>query len=106
MTMPEACLDLLIGRIVLTRDGKRIGRIEAIKANWKGEDLFVTEFHLGAYAALERLSALRLGIAVLDLIRLRRSGYCIPWDRLDISDPRRPRALCSMKELREQHRKS
>ena len=101
--MAETNLDLLIGRVVLSRDGERIGRIEAIKAQRNGEDLIVTEFHVGAYAALERLSALRIGIAILGLIRLPRRGYRIPWDKLDISDSRKPRTICSREELRDHH---
>ena len=103
--MAEVNLDLLIGRVVLSRGGERVGRIEAIHAERDGEDHVVTEFHVGAYAALERLSALRLGVALLDLIRLRRRGYCIPWDKIDISNPPKPRTLCSRQELRDQYRK-
>ena len=38
---------------------------------------------------------------MLDLFRLRRRDglYRIPWDKLDISDPARPRLLCPMTEL-------
>lgn len=59
------------------------------------------EFHVGIYAAFERLSAWTIGIALLDLFRLRRRDvlYCIPWDKLDISDPARPRLLCPIGEL-------
>jgi hypothetical protein len=104
--MAEANLDLLIGRTVLSRDGEQIGRIEAIKAKRDGEDLVVTEFHVGAYAALERLSALRIGTAILNLIRLPRQAYRIPWDKLDISDARKPRTVCSRQELRDQYRQA
>jgi hypothetical protein len=101
--MAEANLDLLIGRVVLSRDGERVGRIEAIKAERQGQDLIVTEFHVGAYAALERLSSLRIGIAILGLIGLARKGYHIPWDKLDISDPRQPMSACSSQDLRDHY---
>ncbi|MGX8008965.1 hypothetical protein ACVDG8_008080 [Mesorhizobium sp. ORM8.1] len=99
--MAEINLELLVGQRLLARDGETVGYIEAIRAEQDGDDLVVTEFHVGAYAALERLSALRMGVAVLDLFRLRRpyGGYRIPWDKLDISDPRKPRLLCSRQEL-------
>jgi len=94
-------LEHLAGRRVLSMHGKSIGRVEEIRAEPDGADLIVTEFHVGIYAALERLSASAIGTAVLDLFRLRRRDglYRIPWDKLDISDPARPRLLCTKEEL-------
>ncbi|RWC75649.1 MAG: hypothetical protein EOS71_10920 [Mesorhizobium sp.] len=94
-------LEHLAGRRVLSLRGKSVGHIEEIHAEQVGGDLVVTEFHVGIYAALERLSAFSIGSALLDLFRLRRRDgfYRIPWDMLDISDPKRPRLLCPMTEL-------
>ncbi|TGQ62671.1 MAG: hypothetical protein E5V49_18635 [Mesorhizobium sp.] len=94
-------LELLAGRRVLSLRGKSIGHLEEIRAEQHGGDLVVTEFHVGIYAAFERLSASVIGTALLDLFRLRRRDglYRIPWDMLDISDPKRPRLLCPMTEL-------
>lgn len=94
-------IELLVGRRILSQQGESIGHIEAIRAEQEGDDLVITEFHVGAYAALERLSASIIGAAVLDLFRLRRDkgGYRIPWDKLDLSDPSRPQLLCGKEEL-------
>ncbi|WP_352562926.1 hypothetical protein [Mesorhizobium australicum] len=94
-------LEHLAGRRVLSQRGKSIGYIEEIRAEPDGDDFVVTEFHVGVYAAFERLSASAIGVAVLDLFGLRRRGglYRIPWDKLDISNPARPRLLCPMTEL-------
>ncbi|TGQ77137.1 MULTISPECIES: hypothetical protein [unclassified Mesorhizobium] len=94
-------LEHLSGRRVLSPRGKSVGHIEEIRAEQVGGDLVVTEFHVGIYAALERLSAFAIGSALLDLFSLRRRDgfYRIPWDMLDISDPKRPRLLCPMTEL-------
>ncbi|RWE44531.1 MAG: hypothetical protein EOS78_02715 [Mesorhizobium sp.] len=94
-------LEHLAGRRVLSLRGKSIGHIEEILAEQVGGDFVVKEFHVGIYAAFERLSASTVGTAFLDLFRLRRRDgfYRIPWDMLDISDPKRPRLLCPMNEL-------
>jgi sporulation protein YlmC with PRC-barrel domain len=94
-------LEHLAGRRVFSQRGKSIGHIEEILAEQRGDELVVTEFHVGIYAAFERLSASTIGIAMLDLFLLRRREglYRIPWDKLDISDPARPRLLCPMTEL-------
>ncbi|MBW8908911.1 MAG: hypothetical protein JF620_07805 [Mesorhizobium sp.] len=99
--MTTVNLEHLAGRRVLSQRGKSIGHIEEIRAERDGDDFVVTEFHVGVYAAFERLSAWTVGVAVLDLFRLRRREgfYRIPWDKLDISDPARPRLLCPMTEL-------
>ncbi|MDX8449957.1 hypothetical protein [Mesorhizobium captivum] len=94
-------LEQLAGRRVLSPRGKSIGYIEEIRAEKNGHDLVITEFHVGIYAAFERLSASAIGAAVLDAFRLRRVGrfYRIPWDKVDISNPRQPRLLCPIEEL-------
>ncbi|RWE17536.1 MAG: hypothetical protein E5V92_02260 [Mesorhizobium sp.] len=94
-------LERLVGRRVLSPRGKSIGYIEEIRAEKDGHDLVVTEFHIGIYAAFERLSASAIGAAVLDAFRLRRDGgfYRIPWDKIDISNPTQPRLLCPMEDL-------
>ncbi|MBZ9961485.1 MULTISPECIES: hypothetical protein [unclassified Mesorhizobium] len=99
--MSTVNLEHLAGRRVLSRQDESIGYIEEIRAEPAGDDFVVTEFHVGIYAAFERLSASTIGTAVLDFFRLRRRDglYRIPWDKLDISDPARPRLLCSTTEL-------
>jgi hypothetical protein len=94
-------LELLLGRAVLSRAGKNIGRIEEIEAKQRADHLVVAEYHLGAPAALERASASSIGRAVLDLFGLRDpgNGYRVRWDQLDVSDVTRPRLLCDVSEL-------
>lgn len=94
-------LEHLAGRQVLSLRGKSVGHIEEIRAERDGDDTVITEFHVGIFAAFERLSSSATGIAMLDLFRLRHrdSLYRIPWDKLDISDPFRPRLRCTLEEL-------
>lgn len=94
-------LDQLAGRRVLSKEGHYIGHLEEIVAEEHGDELVVTEYHVGIFAAFERLSASSIGTAILDLVRMRhRKGiYRIPWDKLNISDPTRPTVCCSEQEL-------
>ena len=94
-------LEHLAGRRVLSLRGKSVGRIEEIVAERHGDDIVVTEFHVGIFAAFERLSASAIGITMLDFFRLRHRDclYRIPWDKLDISDPLRPRLRCTLEQL-------
>ena len=99
--MAAVHLDHLAGRRVFSEQGRSIGYIEEIIADQDGGDLVVTEFHVGIFAAFERLSASTIGIALLDVFGLRRREglYRIPWDKLDISEPARPRLICPDEEL-------
>ncbi|TRC98317.1 hypothetical protein FJV76_13435 [Mesorhizobium sp. WSM4303] len=94
-------LDQLAGRRIFSKEGRCIGHLEEIVADADGNELIVAEYHVGIFAAFERLSASSIGTALLDLGRLRhRKGiYRIPWDKLDISDPTRPTLRCSTQEL-------
>lgn len=99
--MATANLDRLAGRRVFSKEGHCIGHLEEIVAEADGDELVVKEYHIGIFAAFERLSASSIGTALLDLVRLRhRKGiYRIRWDKLDISDPVRPILRCSEQEL-------
>ncbi|WP_114949027.1 hypothetical protein [Microvirga calopogonii] len=94
-------LELLIGRRVLARDGRSIGRLEEVCAEPQGADLLVTEYLVGSYAVLERLSAWSIGRTLLRFFGAtgQRGEYRVPWDKLDLSDPRHPRLLCEVGDL-------
>lgn len=99
--MASVNLEHLAGRRVLSLRGKSVGHIEEIRAERDGDDLVITEFHVGIFAAFERLSASAIGVAMLDLFGLRHRDclYRIPWEKLDISDPTRPRLRCTLEQL-------
>lgn len=101
MKQQEIHLELLIGKRVFALNGRSIGRLEEVRAelNARGH-CFVTEFLIGSYAFLERLSAWRMGRTIMRTLPLRRKkGYRVRWEQLDLSDPRRPRLLCEVEEL-------
>ena len=97
MAASEIHIELLLGRRVLGLDGEPVGRIEEVCAEPQGGDLAITEYHVGAYAALERLSA--SSMRLFGFGRQRRRGHRVPWDKLDLSDPEHPRLTCPVAEL-------
>ncbi|HEV7859208.1 MAG TPA: hypothetical protein VGO91_11370 [Pyrinomonadaceae bacterium] len=101
MADKEIYLELLIGRRVLGVTGQTIGWLEEIRAEVQGGECVVQEYHVGRYAMLERLSAWSIGRALLHLFGARKSGggYKVPWDKMDLTDARKPRLLCALKEL-------
>jgi hypothetical protein len=90
-------LELLLGRVVRDPEGKKAGRVFAVRAELEGEDCVVREYLLGA-AALRA----RLGITAGRLFGwpVRREPLCIPWDLLDLRDPKKPRLKCPVDELK------
>jgi sporulation protein YlmC with PRC-barrel domain len=89
----EVNIELLIGRKVFDEGGKAIGRIEEILAVEKGDDLVVSEYHVGTEGLIERLSVYHFGLGLLRFLGAR--GHLdepkrIPWQELDLSDPRKP----------------
>ena|SRR5436305_13253882 len=99
MAESEVHLELLLGRRVLARNGRPIGRLQEIRATPRGHNLVIEEYLVGSYAVLERLSAWTIGRALLGTFGGGKSGYRVPWDKMDISDVDRPRLLCPASEL-------
>lgn len=101
MKRQEIHLELLIGKRVFAPNGRSIGRLEEVRAelNSRGS-CFVTEFLVGSYAFLERLSAWRIGREIMRTLHVpRNEGYRVRWEQLDLSDPRRPRLTCEVDDL-------
>jgi sporulation protein YlmC with PRC-barrel domain len=97
----EIHLELLLGKRVFALNGQSIGRLEEVRAELDARNsCFVSEFLIGSYAFLERLSAWRMGRAILHTLGVRRKkGYRVRWEQLDLSDPRRPQLACAVDEL-------
>jgi sporulation protein YlmC with PRC-barrel domain len=101
MPKQEIHVELLLGKRVRALNGRGIGRLEEVLAEEIRGQFFVKEFHVGTYAALERLAALSIGRAILRVFGMRQKsgGFRVPWDRIDLSDPKRPQLLCTVDEL-------
>jgi sporulation protein YlmC with PRC-barrel domain len=89
--MRELRVELLVGRKVVDRKGRKVGRIEEIVAEYRGTELVVTEVHVGRRGMAERFS-LRAQVRDKTPTKLR-------WSDLDLSDPDHPRLTKSIEEL-------
>lgn len=97
MSVREIRLSELVGRVVRDATGRKVGRIEELRAeialDARGNEYDVVEIHVGMYGALEALAGARF-LRALSRRLGRAAGYeshGIPWDQLDLSDPDRPR---------------
>lgn len=104
MTVPtmtrEVHVEQLIGLKVHDAEGRKIGRIEEIVAEWEGTDLVVVEVHTGPGALLERVIDLATLVPYSGTLRQQlRNLRRIPWHQLDLSDPDHPRATVRREEL-------
>lgn len=91
MPRRQVALDALIGRVVRDHGGRSLGRIEEVHADTVDGVCEIREYVLGAGALVERLGAWRVGRWLLGRLGSRRSRRVVPWDELDIDDPRAPR---------------
>ena len=99
--MSHVRLERLLGRVVRDADGAKVGRIEEFLAAQEGEECRILEYHLGNFGRLEHLGAMgHFGRALAKLISSRgHVGFAVRWDRMDLSDPTRPRLTCRRDEL-------
>ena len=97
MKTAKVRLELLVGREVHDSEGKRMGRILSVTAERQGDDCVVREFLLGPAALLKSF-----GISTLHVVGFQsQQPVAVPWDQMDLSDPKRPRLLCRAAELKD-----
>src|SRR4051812_482041 len=94
-------LQHLIGREVHDSRGARVGHIEEIRATNISEGCFVQEYLLGREGL-----ALRLSIPHFANLIVRNFGAQnqpvtkhVPWQQMNLSDPKRPTLRCTKEEL-------
>jgi sporulation protein YlmC with PRC-barrel domain len=95
--MKTVHLELLLGRKVLDSEGKKVGRILEVRAEQDGKDCVVREYLLGTAALLTRLG---LSAGRMVGLPIRREPLAVPWDRMDLRNPEKPRLTCRLEELR------
>jgi hypothetical protein len=96
MTTDELYLDQLLGRTVVAGNNRRVGHLEELRSEQRGDDFYIVEFVIGAAGLMERLN-----VGLKALFGLRGHGKIARWDQIDISDPAHPRLRCSIEELRD-----
>lgn len=90
----EIRLDRLLGRRVLGRNNRSVGRLEEARADVRRGGPVIADFVIGAAGLLERL-----GVGARLLFGRRPTARVARWDQLDISDPERPRLRCDLEDL-------
>ena len=96
-------LERLLGRKVIDVNGKNAGKIEEVRAHVRDGVCVVESFELGRQGLLERLSISDLSLAMVRVLGARRGtgakGHRVPWQQMDVSDPKHPRLRCAKEEL-------
>jgi hypothetical protein len=90
----EIRLERLLGRIVRTANNRSAGRIEELRAEPDDQGFVIVEYVLGRAGLFERMH-----VGARMLFGLGPKRHVARWDQLDISDPERPRLLCSVNDL-------
>jgi hypothetical protein len=100
--MRELHVELLSGCKVVDRNGKKVGRIEEIVAEYRGNELIVEEVHVGSRGLAERFSLRGFGDAFTRFFgaHLRtKTATKLRWEDIDFSDPEHPRLKAAIEEL-------
>ena len=98
--MSEVRLEDFLGKPVDDPDGRSIGHLHEVHARRQGEDLIVVQYLVGPAGWIERFSLVGFARVVLAIFGLARSrGYVVPWERMDLSVPGKPRCTCRAAEL-------
>lgn len=97
--MAEVRLELLLGRRVRDKAGRRIARVEEVRAERDNGEWIVREYVLGVGGLVERLAAGPLVAGLLGRWAPKPERYTVAWDALDLSDPERPRLTQMLAEL-------
>ena len=94
-------LERLLNKKVRDSIGRKAGRIEEVCARVSAEGCVVEAYLLGKAGLLARLSVPDLARSLLGLRWPGHGGtpQTVPWDRMDLTDPRRPRLNCTVEEL-------
>jgi sporulation protein YlmC with PRC-barrel domain len=95
-------VELLLGAKVHDVDGNKVGRIEEFRVNRTDKACLIESYLIGASALIERLSAWTLVRPITRTLHARKlyNLYEVPWQDMDLSDPKRPRLRIGKGELR------
>ena len=94
-------IELLLGTKVRDVNDEVVGRIEEFRAEQTGDSCYVESYMVGASALVERLSAWTLVRPIKRMLKARHiySAFEIPWQEMDLTDPKRPRLRIAKKDL-------
>jgi len=94
-------VERLLGTKVRDADGEKVGRIEELRVEQEKSALLVEAYLIGASALIERLSAWTLVRPIKNSLFTRHiySMYEVPWQEMDLSDPKRPKVRIAKRDL-------
>lgn len=97
----EIKVEQLIGAKVRDVNGEEVGHIEEIRVDRQDSALLVEAYLVGTSALIDRLSAWSLVRPIERSLKNRHiySAYDIPWQDMDLSDPKRPRLRTAKRDL-------
>jgi hypothetical protein len=90
----ECYLDELLGRMVVGRNNRPVGRLEEFHTEQRGDYFDIVEYAIGAAGLMDRLN-----VGVKALFGVGGGGKVARWDQIDVTDPTHPRLTCSVDEL-------
>ncbi|MEA2707111.1 MAG: hypothetical protein QOH22_1899 [Gemmatimonadaceae bacterium] len=95
-------VQLLVGTKVHDVDGRKVGRIEEIRVERQETALLVESYLIGVSGLIDRLSARTLVRPIGQFLHARRiySFYEIPWQEMDLTDPKRPVLKIAQRDMR------
>jgi hypothetical protein len=95
-------VELLLGTLVHDINDEVVGRIEEFRARQKGDSCYVESYMIGASALIERMAAWTLVRPIRRMLKSRNiySAFEVPWQDMDLSNPKRPRLRIAKSDLR------
>jgi sporulation protein YlmC with PRC-barrel domain len=98
----EVNVELLIGTKVRDAEGQNVGRIEEFRVDRDDNSCAVESYLIGAAGLISRLSAWTLVRPIARALHARKlyNLYDVPWQDIDLSDPKRPKLRIARGDLR------
>jgi sporulation protein YlmC with PRC-barrel domain len=98
----EVNVERLLGTMVRDIDGEDVGRIEELRVERQEKSCLVEAYLIGTSGLIHRLSAWTLVRPIRKFLSARgiHSAYRVPWQDMDLADPRHPRLRIAQRDLR------
>ena|SRR5947209_20177597 len=98
----DANIELLVGTTVFDVNGEKVGRIEELRAEEVGNTCRIESYLIGTSALVERLSAWTLVRPINRALTSKHvtSMFEVPWQEMDLSDPKKPKLRVAKRDLR------
>jgi len=95
-------LERLLNKKVRDSTGRKAGRIEEVRARVSEQGCVVEAYLLGRAGLLSRLSIPDVTLLLLNFAGTygNRTDTTVPWDQMDLTDPRHPKLKCTLEELK------